>query len=100
MAGKSQLTIEAGELDGLASKLQLLSDPTRLRMVSHLSSDGPLSVGEVVSLLGREQTNVSAHLAKLRLSGLVSGVRDGKRVYYSLTDSGRRAAKAIKEMGS
>lgn len=45
------------------------------------------SVGELEQLLEIRQAAVSQMLARLRDEGLVSTRRDGKTIYYSLSDS-------------
>jgi DNA-binding transcriptional ArsR family regulator len=44
----------------------------------------PKNVTELISTCGLSQSAVSQHLSKLRASGLVSAVREGKTVTYSL----------------
>jgi ArsR family transcriptional regulator len=46
---------------------------------------GSKKVGEINAELGIEQSLLSHHLKVLRDAGLVSAVRDGKAVRYSLT---------------
>ena len=64
----------------------LLSDPTRLRLLSRLHDDGELSVGELASRTGVTVANVSQHLNRLAMAGLVARRRDGKRVHYRIAD--------------
>ena len=66
-----------------ADKLKLLADTTRLAVLESLM-DKPKRVGELMDLLGVEQSLLSHHLALLREAGLVEGVRDGKAVLYQL----------------
>ncbi len=76
--------------DGLASELDArffrgLGDPTRLRIVQ-LLLDGERTVSEIVRELGGLQGRISSHLMCLRWCGYVSTRREGKWVYYSVTD--------------
>ena len=64
-----------------ASRLKLLSDPTRLRVMRHLL-DAPRHVGDLQSELDIEQSLLSHHLRVLREAGLVRSERDGKAVLY------------------
>ena len=66
-----------------ASKLRVLGDPTRMRVVEVLM-DGPRCVHELMSILKIEQSLLSHHLRVMRKSGLVRGVRAGKAVRYQL----------------
>jgi len=68
-----------------ADAFRLLSDPTRVRIVSALLQ-GESSVTCLADLCGVTPTSVSQHLAKLRLAGLVQGRREGTFVYYAARD--------------
>jgi DNA-binding transcriptional ArsR family regulator len=61
-----------------------LGHPMRIRVLEVLS-EGERSVGEMLSELGVEASNLSQQLAVLRRSGLVSTRREGSTVCYSLT---------------
>ena len=61
-------------------------------IMCHLSS-GEKSVTELENLLESRQAAVSQQLARLRLEGLVSCRREGKAIYYSLSDE--RAARVV-----
>ena len=54
-------------------------------ILCHLAS-GEKSVTELEDLLSSRQAAVSQQLTRLRLEGLVKPRRDGKAIYYSLTD--------------
>ncbi len=76
-----------------ASKfLKALSHEGRLMILCHLST-GEKSVTELEKLLSSRQAAVSQQLARLRLEGLVDCRREGKAIYYSLSDP--RARKMI-----
>ncbi|HVB63796.1 MAG TPA: metalloregulator ArsR/SmtB family transcription factor [Nitrolancea sp.] len=63
-----------------------LADPTRLRIVELLLDEGEQSVSNLVARLGQSQGRISSHLACLRWCGYVSSRREGKYVYYQVTD--------------
>ncbi len=63
-----------------------LCDANRLQIVSILLEEGEKSVGELVERLDITQPRVSTHLACLRTCGFVGSRRDGKYVYYGITD--------------
>ncbi len=65
--------------------LKAISHEGRLMILCHLTS-GEKSVTELEDLLSARQAAVSQQLSRLRLEGLVKPRRDGKTIYYSLTD--------------
>jgi len=65
--------------------LKALSHEGRLMILCHLST-GEKSVTELEQLLSSRQAAVSQQLARLRLEGLVSARREGKAIYYSLSE--------------
>lgn len=78
--------------------LKALSHEGRLLILCHLVT-GEKSVSELERLLSARQAAVSQQLARLRLEGLVRPRRDGKTIYYSLTDDRpRRILELIYEL--
>jgi len=65
--------------------LKAIGHEGRLMILCHLVS-GEKSVTELEELLSARQAAVSQQLGRLRLEGLVQPRRDGKTIYYSLTD--------------
>lgn len=65
--------------------LKAISHEGRLMILCHLAT-GEKSVTELEDLLSARQAAVSQQLSRLRLEGLVTPRRDGKVIYYSLTD--------------
>ncbi len=63
--------------------LKILSDPTRLRVLSLLLRE-ELSVAELQDILGMAQSRISSQLALLRQGGFVQDRREGKKAFYSL----------------
>ncbi len=70
-------------MNGTWDTLKLLSDPTRVRLLSLLREE-ELSVSEIEEILGMAQSRISSQLAQLRNAELVRDRRDGKRAYYAL----------------
>jgi ArsR family transcriptional regulator len=84
-----------GELEKISEIFKALSDPTRLRLVQllrecqdGLCKGGPLCVNALAHQLGVSQSAVSQHLRILRQTGLVSGVRHGNFMHYSINPGG------------
>jgi DNA-binding transcriptional ArsR family regulator len=73
------------QLEAATVTLKLLADRTRLHIVWALLH-GEHSVGELADHVGVAAPAVSQHLAKLRLSHLVTTRREGNRIFYSAVD--------------
>ncbi|MGI2295948.1 ArsR/SmtB family transcription factor [Paenibacillus sp. GXUN7292] len=71
------------EMDKLADTLKLLSDKTRLTILSALK-EKELCVCELVDVLETSQPNVSQHMRKLKAGDMVKESKRGQWVYYSL----------------
>ena len=81
-----------------AAFLKALAHEGRLMILCHLSQ-GEKSVTELEQLLCARQAAVSQQLARLRLEGLVMARREGKTIYYSLSDpKSRRLIDLMYEM--
>ena len=74
--------------------LKSLADDTRLRIVNLLSRE-QLNVTELGVILDKRQSNLSKHLARLRLTGVVSDKREGLNVYYYLRDTDNKVHKGL-----
>lgn len=82
--------VELAHLDGevaraVAETMQALATPSRVRILGWLRA-GPCSVTDLAGAVGMEPSAVSQQLRLLRVLGLVSGERQGRRVVYSLHD--------------
>ena len=65
--------------------LKSFADDTRLRILS-LLDHGDLTVSQMCRILRKNQSNLSKHLMRLRLTGLVGDRRESLNVYYHLTN--------------
>lgn len=65
--------------------LKAISHEGRLMILCHLAT-GEKSVTELEALLSSRQAAVSQQLSRLRTEGLVAPRREGKAIYYCLTD--------------
>ena len=87
-----------GRAQDAAGLLKALAHEGRLMIMCHLTS-GEKSVTELEMLLDSRQAAVSQQLARLRLEGLVSCRREGKAIYYSLSDErARRLVELVYDM--
>jgi DNA-binding transcriptional ArsR family regulator len=68
-----------------AELLALLGDRTRLALL-HALTCGEADVTTLTEACGAARPAVSQHLARLRLAGLVTTRKEGRRVVYALRD--------------
>jgi ArsR family transcriptional regulator len=61
-----------------------LADPTRLRCLLLLTSEGELCVCELTHALDEIQPKISRHLAMLREAGIVLDRREGLWIHYRI----------------
>ena len=66
-----------------AEFFRMLGHPVRIRVLE-LLQDGPMPVRELLAQIEVERSNLSQQLGVLRRSGIVSSMRDGDTVVYSL----------------
>lgn len=93
------------ELDGMMKNareatnfMKTLAHEGRLMTLCYLST-GEKSVTELEELLSSRQAAVSQQLTRLRLEGSVDFRRDGKMIYYQLTDErARKMLEMVYEM--
>lgn len=72
--------------------LKCIGEPTRLQILKLLAK-GERCVGELVSVLNKEQSLISHHLRALKECNTVKERQEAQKVYYKLTDA--RLAKLI-----
>lgn len=75
--------------------LKALSHEGRLMILCSLAH-GEKSVTELEQMLSQRQAAVSQQLARLRQERLISSRREGKQIFYSLTDD--RARRIIEQV--
>jgi ArsR family transcriptional regulator, lead/cadmium/zinc/bismuth-responsive transcriptional repressor len=94
---RRRLPVELAET--AAARARALADPTRLSLATSLLDGDELCVCDLAWISGRPQNLVSHHLRALKREGLAMSRRDGKIVFYSLTERGAelldRVLKAI-----
>jgi ubiquinone/menaquinone biosynthesis C-methylase UbiE/DNA-binding transcriptional ArsR family regulator len=72
--------------------LRTLSDSTRIRILS-LLADNELSVNELQEITRMGQSRISTHLGLLQDSALIESRRDGKRVFYRMTQAAEDSSR-------
>lgn len=73
-------------LEMVTDRMRVVAEPTRVRILWHLESDGGSTVQEICDGIGRSHQNVSKHLGVLYGAGLVSRSRERNSVRYELVD--------------
>ena len=86
--------IRAARISGL---LKTLAHPARLLLVCTLA-EGETSVSELETKLAVHQPTLSQQLNVLREAGVVSARREGKQIFYRLTDE--RACQLVGALGA
>jgi len=76
-------TMDSDTAIAVADHFKILSDPTRVRLLSALA-ERELCVSELTILLNMEQSRVSHQLRTLRGLQLVQYRKVGRQVYYRL----------------
>ncbi len=84
MSPIAQITTK--EVVAAAALFKLLGDPTRTSLLYALLEAGELYVSDLALVTGNSESTVSAALRLLRASGVVTGRRDGRKIWYRLSD--------------
>lgn len=75
----------SAQVEVAAETFRMLASGTRLRLVWSLVNQ-ELDVSSLAEAIGAAVPTVSQHLAKMRLAGLISSRRDGRRIFYTVDD--------------
>jgi DNA-binding transcriptional ArsR family regulator len=78
---------DADELTRVSAVFKLLGDPTRARLLYALLEAGELCVCDLAASTATAEATVSQALRLLRASGVVTGRREGRNVFYRLSDA-------------
>ena len=73
------------ELVEIEAFFAAIADKTRLRLLNLMRGD-EVSVCFLAEILGESQPKISRHLACLRNAGVIEARRDGKRIYYKISE--------------
>jgi DNA-binding transcriptional ArsR family regulator len=73
---------DPGQIEVASTALRMLAEPTRMRMM-WLLSGAEYDVASLAAAVEMARPAVSQQLAKLKLAGLVSVRREGRRALYS-----------------
>jgi len=71
----------------IAGRFRVLSEPMRIKLLDQLRG-GEATVTQLQDALGASQQNVSKHLGILHSAGMVTRIKDGNHVRYSIAAEG------------
>jgi DNA-binding transcriptional ArsR family regulator len=74
------------DLDERAAVLDVVAQPTRLRLFYVLDQVGEVCVCDLADILAITQSACSQHLGKFKAYGLVSARRENQTLFYRLSD--------------
>lgn len=79
-------TLSRGQAEDTAAVLRVVSDPTRLQVLSliHHSEEQRIRVVDLTRSLGLRQPTVSYHLKVMNEAGIVSRDPVGREVWYAI----------------
>ena len=87
--------LPAAAAEAAAARARALADPTRLSLATSLRDGDELCVCDLAWISGRPQNLVSHHLRALKREGLAASRREGKIVFYSLSNVGVQLLDAV-----
>ena len=93
---RTSLSLDAATV--AATRSRALGDTTRMTVALALREGGELCVCDLAWITERAENLVGHHLRALRDAGLASSRRDGKIVFYALTETGRRLLDTLLEI--
>lgn len=78
-------TIPQDKIHAASEGLRGIAHELRLSILCHLI-DGPMCVQELMQATGAVQSNLSQHLAKMRLMGILANEKRGQQVFYHIAN--------------
>jgi DNA-binding transcriptional ArsR family regulator len=85
----SDVAVSSEEADEMTALLDVVSDPTRARIIMTLGHVGEMCVGDLALALETSEGGVSYALRVLRASRLVRPRREGRFMFYGFVDNGK-----------
>ena len=82
----SRVSERIDEIVGVEQLFKALSDSTRIKIAYALTLEEELCVCDVANIIGSSTATASHHLRLLRNMGLAKYRKEGKMVFYSLSD--------------
>ncbi|MBC8519038.1 MAG: winged helix-turn-helix transcriptional regulator [Gammaproteobacteria bacterium] len=83
MTDKTEMLLNATEMERVSDVLKAMSHPTRLKILCYLG-DQAKTVSDVLASVGTTQSNISQHIETLRKAGVIQSRRVHNKVYCSV----------------
>lgn len=87
VAAAKARAIAPEDVERITDLFRLVGEPTRVRLLYALVETGEMCVCDLAAVVDAPETSVSHALRLLRMAGIVRTRRDGRMIYYSLTDA-------------
>lgn len=81
---KINIALDDRKFEKVAFILKTIGHPVRLKIITHLSNQGSMSVNDICEKCEVEQSLISHHLTNMKLKGILESERDGKNIYYKI----------------
>ncbi len=79
--------LPSADVDRITELFRLIGEPTRVRLLYALVEAGEMCVCDLAAVVDAPETSVSHALRLMRMAGIVRTRRDGRMIFYSLTDA-------------
>jgi len=76
--------LDYDRVEKIAFVLKTISHPMRVAIIDLLNANEKMSVNDITSYLGLEQSLTSHHLANMKMKGILGSKREGKNIFYFL----------------
>jgi len=78
-------TIPQEKISAASEGLRAIAHELRLSVLCHLLN-GSMCVAELMETTGASQSNLSQHLSKMRLMGIITNEKRGQQVFYHIAN--------------
>lgn len=76
--------LDHDRVEKIAFVLKTIAHPMRVGIIDLLNEHEKMSVNDITSYLGLEQSLTSHHLANMKMKGILGSKREGKNIFYFL----------------
>ncbi len=87
VAAAKARALPSADVERITELFRLIGEPTRVRLLYALVDTGEMCVCDLAAVVDAPETSVSHALRLLRMAGVVRTRRDGRMIFYSLTDA-------------